>query len=108
MIKRPRTPPVTSTSKAPAGRRPRPDIVHSSLYLPERQIPQCFLARAREALPAVAGAVARIPQRSGTKRSNEAVKGGELEGPDCIVAMTSRQYSDDRAEQARRQRARHD
>jgi hypothetical protein len=35
MIKRPRTPPVTSTSKAPAGRRPRPDIVHSSLYLPE-------------------------------------------------------------------------
>jgi hypothetical protein len=36
MVKRPRTPPVTSgASKGPAGRRPRPDIVHSSLYLPE-------------------------------------------------------------------------
>jgi hypothetical protein len=29
MVKRPKT------STAPAGRRPRPDIVHSSLYLPE-------------------------------------------------------------------------
>jgi hypothetical protein len=36
MVKRPRTPTVASgASKVPAGRRPRPDIVHSSLYLPE-------------------------------------------------------------------------
>ena len=36
MAKRPRTPPITSgASKEPTGRRPRPDIVHSSLYLPE-------------------------------------------------------------------------
>jgi hypothetical protein len=36
MVKRPRTPPTTSgTPKEPAGRRPRPDIVHTSLYLPE-------------------------------------------------------------------------
>ena len=36
MVKRLRAPPTTSgSSKAPAGRRPRPDIVHSSLYLPE-------------------------------------------------------------------------
>jgi hypothetical protein len=35
MVKR-RTPPTTSgASKDPVGRRPRPDIVHSSLYLPE-------------------------------------------------------------------------
>jgi hypothetical protein len=27
--------PRTGRSKEPAGRRPRPDIVHSSLYLPE-------------------------------------------------------------------------
>jgi hypothetical protein len=36
MVKRLRAPPTTlGSSKAPAGRRPRPDIVHSSLYLPE-------------------------------------------------------------------------
>jgi hypothetical protein len=36
MVKRPRTPPTTSGApKEPAGRRPRPDIVHSSLYLPQ-------------------------------------------------------------------------
>jgi hypothetical protein len=36
MVKRPRPPPTTSgASKEPVGRRPRPDIVHSSLYLPE-------------------------------------------------------------------------
>ena len=36
MVKRPRRPPVTAGgSKWPVGRRPRPDIVHSSLYLPE-------------------------------------------------------------------------
>jgi hypothetical protein len=36
MVKRPRTPPTTSGApKEPAGRRPRLDIVHSSLYLPE-------------------------------------------------------------------------
>jgi hypothetical protein len=36
VVKRPRTLPSTSgASKGPAGRRPRPDIVHSSLYLPE-------------------------------------------------------------------------
>jgi hypothetical protein len=36
MIKRPKTSPATSGApKAPAGRRPTPDIVHSSLYLPE-------------------------------------------------------------------------
>jgi len=36
MAKRPRTPasPSRATSEA-AGRRPRPDVVHSSLYLPE-------------------------------------------------------------------------
>ena len=35
MVKRPRTPPTTSGApKEPAGRRLRPDIVHSSLYLP--------------------------------------------------------------------------
>jgi hypothetical protein len=36
MVKRPKTSPVTTgASKGLAGRRPRPDIVHSSLYLPE-------------------------------------------------------------------------
>jgi hypothetical protein len=36
MVKGPRTPPTPYGSpKGPAGRRPRPDIVHSSLYLPE-------------------------------------------------------------------------
>jgi hypothetical protein len=36
MVKRPRTPQIVSAApKEPAGRRPRPDIVHSSLYLPE-------------------------------------------------------------------------
>ena len=35
MVKRPRSPVAAGASKAPAGRRPRPDIVHSSLYLPE-------------------------------------------------------------------------
>jgi hypothetical protein len=36
MVKRRRTQPITSGApKEPAGRRPRPDIVHSSLYLPE-------------------------------------------------------------------------
>jgi hypothetical protein len=36
MVKRPRTPPTTSGApKEPAGRRSRPDIVHTSLYLPE-------------------------------------------------------------------------
>jgi hypothetical protein len=36
MVKRPRTAATThGTPKEPAGRRPRPDIVHSSLYLPE-------------------------------------------------------------------------
>jgi hypothetical protein len=36
MPKRPRTSQIASAArKEPAGRRPRPDIVHSSLYLPE-------------------------------------------------------------------------
>jgi hypothetical protein len=36
MVKRPRAPQIASAApKEPAGRRPRPDIVHSSLYLPE-------------------------------------------------------------------------
>jgi hypothetical protein len=35
MPKRPRTPIGTSTSTKGAARRPRPDIVHSSVYLPE-------------------------------------------------------------------------
>jgi hypothetical protein len=36
MVKRPRTPPTTSGApREPPGRRPRPDVVHSSLYLPE-------------------------------------------------------------------------
>ena len=33
MVKRPRA--ISGSSKVPAGRRPRADIVHSSLYLPE-------------------------------------------------------------------------
>jgi hypothetical protein len=34
MVKR--TPPtISGAPKGPAGRRPRPDVVHSSLYLPE-------------------------------------------------------------------------
>ena len=36
MPKRPRTSQIASAArKEPAGRRPRPDIVHSSLYLPK-------------------------------------------------------------------------
>jgi hypothetical protein len=35
MSKRPKTKPAASNaSREPAGRRPRPDIVHTSLYLP--------------------------------------------------------------------------
>jgi hypothetical protein len=35
MVKRPRAPQIASAApKEPAGRRPRPGIVHSSLYLP--------------------------------------------------------------------------
>jgi hypothetical protein len=36
MAKRPRRPATASSASGePAGRRPRPDIVHSSLYLPD-------------------------------------------------------------------------
>jgi hypothetical protein len=36
MVKKPRTLRTTSgPPKEPAGRRPRPDVVHSSIYLPE-------------------------------------------------------------------------
>jgi hypothetical protein len=36
MPKRPKAQPSTSSAhREPTGRRPRPDIVHSSLYLPE-------------------------------------------------------------------------
>ena len=36
MAKRPKPrPTASSTPREPAGRRPRPDIVHSSLYLPD-------------------------------------------------------------------------
>jgi hypothetical protein len=36
MAKRPRRPATASSApREPAGRRPRPDIVHSSLYLPD-------------------------------------------------------------------------
>jgi hypothetical protein len=36
MAKRPKPRPTASgTPRQPAGRRPRPDIVHSSLYLPD-------------------------------------------------------------------------
>jgi hypothetical protein len=35
MVKRPHPPATSGSSRASAGRRPRPDIVHSSLYLPE-------------------------------------------------------------------------
>jgi hypothetical protein len=36
MPKRPRAQPSASSApREPAGRRPRPDIVHSSIYLPE-------------------------------------------------------------------------
>jgi hypothetical protein len=35
MTKRPRTPTAPEAAPKPAGRRPRPDIVHSSVYLPE-------------------------------------------------------------------------
>ena len=37
MAKRPKArPTASSASREPAGRRPQPEIVHSSLYLPER------------------------------------------------------------------------
>ena len=36
MAKRPKArPTASSTPREPAGRRPRPDVVHSSLYLPD-------------------------------------------------------------------------
>jgi hypothetical protein len=36
MVKRSKAPSLPSrASREPAGRRPRPDIIHSSLYLPE-------------------------------------------------------------------------
>ena len=36
MAKRPKArPTASSASREPAGRRPRPDVVHSSLYLPD-------------------------------------------------------------------------
>jgi hypothetical protein len=36
LVKRTRTPPArVGTPKQPPGRQPRPDVVHSSLYLPE-------------------------------------------------------------------------